>query len=34
MVLLDRLINYIKKYTDVWFAKAEEVARQWISLGI
>ena len=30
MMLLDRLLNYIEKYPDVWFATAEEVARHWI----
>jgi hypothetical protein len=30
MMLLDRLLNYIKKHPDVWFATAEEVARRWM----
>ncbi|MGD2142228.1 MAG: hypothetical protein PVH79_01955, partial [Candidatus Bathyarchaeota archaeon] len=27
LMLLDKLLNYIKKYPDVWFAKAEEIAQ-------
>ena len=30
MMLLDRLLNYIRKFPDVWFATAEEIARYWI----
>jgi peptidoglycan/xylan/chitin deacetylase (PgdA/CDA1 family) len=29
MMLLDRLLNYIKKHLDVWFATAKEVAQHW-----
>ena len=32
IMLLDRLLTYIKKFPDVWFATAEEVARHWIGL--
>ena len=31
IMLLERLLNYIDKFPDVWFATAEEIARQWIS---
>jgi len=31
MMLLDRLLNYIEKYTDVWFATAKEIAEYWNS---
>ena len=30
MMLFDRLLSYIKKFPDVWFATAEEIARYWI----
>jgi peptidoglycan/xylan/chitin deacetylase (PgdA/CDA1 family) len=30
ILLLDRLLNYIRKFPDVWFATAEEIARYWI----
>ncbi len=29
MMLLDRLLNYIEKYPDVWFATAKEIAEHW-----
>jgi len=32
IMLLDRLLTYIEKHPDVWFATAEEVARHWIGL--
>ena len=31
MMLLDRLLNYIEKHPDVWFARADEVATHWLS---
>lgn len=31
IMLLDRLLSYIKKFPRVWFATAEEIARYWIS---
>lgn len=30
MMLLEKLLDYIKKHSDVWFATAEEIARFWI----
>jgi peptidoglycan/xylan/chitin deacetylase (PgdA/CDA1 family) len=33
IMLLDRLLTYIKKFPDIWFATAEEVARHWIGLN-
>ena len=30
IMLLDRLLNYIKKFPRVWFATAEEIARYWL----
>jgi len=32
MMLLDRLLNYIEKYPDVWFATAKEIANHWNTL--
>ena len=32
MMLLDRLINYIKEHPDVWIARAEDIARHWNTL--
>ncbi|MBA7606843.1 Peptidoglycan deacetylase [subsurface metagenome] len=32
MMLLDRLLNHIKKYPDVWFATAREIAEHWKSV--
>lgn len=32
IMLFDRLLNYIKKFPDVWFATAEEVSRHWINI--
>jgi peptidoglycan/xylan/chitin deacetylase (PgdA/CDA1 family) len=31
MILLNKLLNYIKKKPDVWYAKAEEIARFWMN---
>ncbi len=33
MMLLDRLLNYMERFPDVWFAKAEQVARHWLVQG-
>ena len=30
MMLFDRVLNYIKKFPNVWFATAEEIARYWL----
>jgi peptidoglycan/xylan/chitin deacetylase (PgdA/CDA1 family) len=30
IMLLDRLLNYIERFPEVWFATAEEIARHWI----
>jgi peptidoglycan/xylan/chitin deacetylase (PgdA/CDA1 family) len=30
MMLLNRLLNYIEKHPDVWFATAEQIARHWL----
>jgi hypothetical protein len=30
IMLLERLLNYIKKFLRVWFATAEEIARYWM----
>ncbi len=34
IMLLDRLLSYIKKFPRVWFATAEEIARYWISKSL
>lgn len=31
IMLLDRLLSYIKKFPKVWYATAEEIARYWMS---
>jgi peptidoglycan/xylan/chitin deacetylase (PgdA/CDA1 family) len=30
LMLLDRLLNYMERFPDIWFAKAEQVARHWL----
>jgi peptidoglycan/xylan/chitin deacetylase (PgdA/CDA1 family) len=31
LMLLDRVINYIKRYPDIWFANARQIAEYWKS---
>jgi peptidoglycan/xylan/chitin deacetylase (PgdA/CDA1 family) len=33
LMLLGRLLNYIEKFPDTWFATAEQVARYWLEKG-
>jgi peptidoglycan/xylan/chitin deacetylase (PgdA/CDA1 family) len=32
MMLLDRLIKYIKKHPNVWIARSEDIAHHWNTL--